>query len=182
MLVKLLMVGVFAAALGFAQGDTGGGGGDMGGGGGGGGRGGGGGGMGGGGGRGMSQSSKLDSFTQMLTLDKDQKKQFKSLMDETAKEATPLRDQISKSKAELSAVAATGKIPDELDKLVESYSMQKAQMAQLEMKAFSGIFKSLSPEQKQRPCPGRGGSTLTCSARVFDMFSEIFMKKNWDSN
>jgi hypothetical protein len=77
---------------------------------------------------------------------------------------------------------AAGKGQDELGKLVESYSMEKAQMAQLEIKAFAGVFKSLSPEQKQRPCPNRRGPTVACSAQVFEMFSGIFMKKNWDSN
>ena len=184
MFVKLLMVGVFAAALGLAQGDMGGGGGGDTGGGGGGGRGGGGGGRGGGGGgmaMGMGQQSKLESMTQLLTLDKDQKKQTKTLMDDTAKEAGPLREQLAKSKAEISAAVAAGKSQDELGKLVESYSLQKAQMVQLEMKAFAGVFKSLAPEQKQRPCPGRGPA-VACSARVFAMFSDIFMKKNWDSN
>jgi hypothetical protein len=103
------------------------------------------------------------------------------LIDETAKEAAPLRDQMTKSKAELSAAVAAGKSA-ELDALAQSYSMQKAQMAQLEIKAFAGVFKSLSPEQRQRPCASRRGSTVACSAQVFGMFSGIFMKKNWDSN
>jgi Spy/CpxP family protein refolding chaperone len=117
-------------------------------------------------------------------LDKDQKKQTKSLLDETAKGAAPLRDQITKSRADLSAAIVAGKSADELAKLAESYSLQKAQMAQIETKAFTEIFKTLSPEQKQRPCPGpgRGGVTIYCSAQVFDMFADIFMKKNWDSN
>jgi hypothetical protein len=172
MLVKLLMAGVFVAALGFAQGDMGGGGG-------------GGGGMGGGGGGGgmlVARPSKMDSFCDMLTLDKEQRKQSKSMLDAAAKEAAPLRDQMTKSKAELSAAVAAGKGQDELGKLVESYSMEKAQMAQIEIKAFAGVFKSLSPEQKQRPCPNRRGPTVACSAQVFEMFSGIFMKKNWDSN
>jgi Spy/CpxP family protein refolding chaperone len=130
---------------------------------------------------GMGQQSKLDSMTQLLILDKDQKKQTKTLMDDTAKEAGSLRDQLAKSKAEISAAVAAGKSQDELGKLVESYSLQKAQMVQFEMKAFAGVFKSLTPEQKQRPCPGRG-PTVACSARVFAMFADIFMKKNWDSN
>jgi Spy/CpxP family protein refolding chaperone len=179
MLVKLLTVGVCAAALGMAQGvpNIGGaipGGGRS-----------GGGGMGGGGmggGMGASRMSKMDSFTQMLTLDKDQKKQVKSMLDEAAKGAAPLRDQIVKGKAELGAAVAAGKSADEIAKLVESYSLQKAQMAQLETKAFTAIFNTLSPEQKSRPCPGRGGVTVACSAQVYDMFPDIFMKKNWDSD
>lgn len=182
MIVKFLMVGVFALAIGFAQDDAGsggGGGGGRGGGGGGGGRGGGGGG---GMGMGMSRPGKLDTFTQLLTLDKDQKKQTKTLLDEAAKGAAPLRDQLAKSKADLSTALAAGKSQDEIAKLVESYSLQKAQMAQLEIKAFAGIFKPLSPEQKTRPCPRGRGQTVACSAQVYGMFPDIFMKKNWDSN
>jgi Spy/CpxP family protein refolding chaperone len=166
------MVGVFAVALGFAQDDMGGGGG------GGGGRGGGGGGM----GMGMSRPGKLDTFTQLLTLDKEQKKQTKTLLDEAAKSAGPLRDQLAKSKAELSAAMAAGKSQEEIAKLVESYSLQKAQMVQLEVRAFTSIFKPLSPEQQQRPCPRGRGQAVACSAQVYGMFSGIFMQKNWDSN
>ena len=55
-------------------------------------------------------------------------------------------------------------------------------MTQLETKAFTAVFKMLSTEQKQRPCPGRGGVTVACPAQVFDNFPDIFMKKNWDSS
>jgi hypothetical protein len=124
----------------------------------------------------------MDSITQLLILDKDQKKQTKSLLDDAAKEATPLRDQITKSKTDISAAILAGKSADELNQLVESYSLEKAQMAQLEIKAFLGIVKTLSPEQKTRPCGNRGAVTVACSAQVFEMFADFFMKKNWDSN
>jgi hypothetical protein len=55
-------------------------------------------------------------------------------------------------------------------------------MTQLETKAFTALYKTLSPEQIQRPCPGRGGATIPCPAQVFDSFPDIFMKKNWDSD
>ena len=130
----------------------------------------------------VARPSKMDSFSDMLTLEKDQRKQSKSLLDAAAKEAAPLRDQILKSKAEISAAVAAGKSPDELGKLAESQAMLEAQMAQIEMKAFTALFKSLSPEQKQAQCSGRGGATVACSSQVFDMFPDLFMKKSWDSN
>src|SRR5690348_6821259 len=101
MFSRLLLTGILAATLVSAQRGGGGAGdiGDF-----------GAGGSGGGGGRGGSRGgpdlpsvypskpTRLDQMTQVLKLDKEQKKVVKSLMDEAQKEAAPVREQLMKSR------------------------------------------------------------------------------------
>src|SRR4051794_15971164 len=149
---KLILVGILAVSIAAAQ------------------RGGGrgGGGRGDGGGIPTIQHSKshLDLMTDELKLSKDQKKDVKSLMDESQKEAAPLKDQLSKSRAQIAAAIQSGK-QDEVEKAIKSHSELEAQMASIEMKAFAGIYKLLDADQRQK------------SRTVFVMMPGIFKAKNW---
>lgn len=85
MLKNLLVTGLLCASLGLAQGGKGGGksggGGDM------------------GAETPMAASAtKFDDIANTLNLNKEQKKAVKTILDEGAKEAAPLRDQVSKSR------------------------------------------------------------------------------------
>ena len=101
-----------------------------------------------------------------LKLSKEQKKDLKALMDEAQKEAAPLKDQLAKSRAQLSAAIQAGK-PDEIDQAIQSHSVLEAQMTAVEMKAFAGIYKLLDGDQKSK------------SRAVFVMMPGIFRAKNW---
>jgi Spy/CpxP family protein refolding chaperone len=177
MLIRLLLAGLLAAGVALAQ-DEGGGAGGMGGGMGGAGRGGGGmgeGGMGGGGmgggGMGMARStvSKLDQMATWCTLSKDQKKQFKTILDAGSKETEGLRKQIAQSKTAVEAAIVGGQSPDEIKKLVDADSLLNSQMTQEEYKAFSELFKILDADQKKLG-----------AQNVLRAMSGIFMTKNWD--
>jgi Spy/CpxP family protein refolding chaperone len=154
MIAKIILAGMLAATLLSAQRGGGGGGrnrgGDM------------------GGDMGMARSqNRLDMMESMLKLNKDQKKQVKSIMDEAQKDAAPLRDQIAKSESELGDAIAEGKTQEEIDKATASLGGLEAQMAELEMKAFAKIYQALDKEQQ----PGAGP--------VFFMMQGIFKGKNW---
>src|ERR1035438_2889123 len=89
MIKRLLLSGLLAAALAFAQRGGGGGGGAS------------GGGMGGdmgGGGMPRAMPTPMERMTTALTLNKDQKKQVKTIMDDAQKEAAPVRDQMLKGR------------------------------------------------------------------------------------
>ncbi len=164
MLVRLLLTGILATGLAFAQ--RGGGGGGMGG------DEGGGGGM---GGAGMSLPSaprvinRIDIIAQDLKLDKDQKKAVKNILDESQKEANPVRDQITKSRIVLGDAIQQGKSQDEIKQLVNNEAVLESQMAGIELNAFAKIYKSLQPEQRNQT---RG---------LFQMMKGIFAGKNWNN-
>ena len=160
---KLLLAGVFAATLVLAQGRGGGGGGDMGGGEGGGGR----------GGEGSIQMprvpTRMDQISEMLKLNKEQKKQVKSILDEGQKEAAPVRDQIARSGLAVGEAIQSGKSGDDLKPLVNSHAALDAQMVRIELSAFVKIYKLLDKDQ------------VVQTRVLFPMMKGIFDGKNWNS-
>ncbi len=171
---KLLLAGLFAAALAFGQPGGGGGmgGGDM-------------GGMGGGGGRGNRGGgdmnggegnipmprvvSRMDQISEILKLNKDQKKEVKNILDEGQKEAAPVRDQLSKSDLAIGEAVQGAKSDDDLKPLATSRAALQSQMAGIELSAFAKIYKVLEKDQQQQ------------TRILFSMMKGIFSGKNWNS-
>jgi Spy/CpxP family protein refolding chaperone len=149
MWTKLLIVGIAVSTLAFAQGKGSKGGGS-------------------GGGGGMMQQSvnRMDQFTQILKLDKDEKKQVKSIMDDAQKDAAPVRDQMEKGRLAVAEAVAGGK-QDDIDGAVKSYAGAETQMAGIEMNAFAKIYKVLDKDQQQK------------APQVYAMMPGIFKGKNW---
>jgi Spy/CpxP family protein refolding chaperone len=160
MIRTILLTGLLFATAAFAQR----GGGDM------------GGDMGGGGGRGgmsvpsigPSRPSRLDTWTGVLKLSKDQKKEVKSIMDEGQKQASQLRDQLTKGRDRIAEAVASGQSQEEINQAVKSYSEMEGQMARIELDAFAKIYKLLDSEQKPK------------SGVVFQMMAGVFSGKNWN--
>ncbi len=163
MIKKLLMTGLLAATLALAQrgGGGGGGGGGMGGG--------GGEGMGGGmgGGGGMSRMSRMDMISEMLKLNKEQKKLLKTTFDEGQKSANPVREQLAKGRKAIAEAVAGGN-QDQINSAVNNYAAAEAQMATIELQAFAKIYPALEKDQQQH-----GG-------QLFAMMNGIFKNKNWN--
>ncbi len=115
MLTRILLAGLLASTMMFAQ------------------RGGGGGGRGGGGmnmgGGGFSAGTRLDRMSEALKLTKDQKKDVKEVMDEAQKEASPIHEQITKSHLAIGEAVAAGKPKEEIDKAVRSEAELETQLA-----------------------------------------------------
>jgi Spy/CpxP family protein refolding chaperone len=162
MIRKLILSGILASTLAFAQ--RGGGGGSM-------------TGMGEGGensrggmgnmGYTPSKPNKLDIWTNILKLEKDQKKEVRSIMDEGQKQAAPIREQMAKAHVQIAEAIKAGKSQDEVDQAVKNYSSLETQMTGIEMSAFSKIYKLLDSDQKAKTRP------------VFTMMGGIFKGKNW---
>jgi hypothetical protein len=173
MFYRLLLTAIFATTLVLAQGRGGGGGGggmggDEGG------SGGIGGGRGGAGGEGGGIQmprvvTRIDQIVEILKLNKEQKKEVKSILDEGQKEAAPIRDQLLKSQLAIGEAIQGGKSQDDLKPLMNSEAALEAQMAGMELSAFAKIYKLLDKEQMPQT---RG---------VFPMMKGIFSGKNWNN-
>ncbi|HEY2011933.1 MAG TPA: hypothetical protein VGH38_00470 [Bryobacteraceae bacterium] len=166
MFYKLFLTAILTATLALAQGRGGGGGsdmGDM-------------GGMGGANGRGNgvnlpsipSRPARLDQIALTLKLDKEQKKVVKTVMDAAQKEATPVHEQMVKSRLSIGEAIQGGKSQDEITQLVGSESVLESQMAGIEMGAFVKIYKILEKDQQALTAP------------VFQMMKGVFSGKNWN--
>ena len=157
MLTRILLAGLLASTLVFAQ------------------RGGGGGGSRGGGlgipSMGFGGGTRLDRMSEALKLSKDQKKDVKAAMDDAQKEATPIHDQITKSRLAIAEAIAAGKSQEEIDKAVHSEAELDTQMTSLELHTFAKVIAFLEIEQKQRGVPF-----------VFAMMKGAFLGKNWNSD
>jgi Spy/CpxP family protein refolding chaperone len=155
MLSRILVVGLLASTLVFAQrgGGSRGGGGDMapriafGGG------------------------TRLDRMSEALKLSKDQKKDIKAAMDEAQKEATPIRDPMIKSHLAIAEAITAGKSQEEVDRAVRSHAELETQMTSLELHTFAKVVTFLEADQKQRGVP-----------IVFAIVKGAFMGKNWNSD
>jgi hypothetical protein len=153
MMRKVLLIGILAVAVGFAQ------------------RGGGGGGRG-GGDMGASMGmrgpmNRLDMIANMFTLEKEQKKDLKTAFDESQKEAAPLRDQLSKSRLAIGDGVQAGKTGADLEGLLKANAALEAEMSAIEAKAFVKFFKMLTKEQQAK------------AGAVFMMMKGMFAGKNW---
>jgi Spy/CpxP family protein refolding chaperone len=156
MIGRLLLTAILAVAVASAQ------------------RGGGGGGKKGGGGGGGEFNmprvvQRFEAISEMLKLTKDQKKEFKSTMDEAQKEAAPIRDHMLKSRLEIGDAVQAGKSQDEIAKLTASLGSLQAQMTEIELKTFAKVYKMLEGEQKN------------ASRDLLPQMKTIFMGKNWNN-
>ena len=156
MLTRILLTGLLASTLMFAQR--------------------GGGSKGGGGGMnipggGFGPGTRLDRMADALKLTKEQKKDVKEVMDEAQKEASPIHEQITKSHLAIGEAIAAGKSQEEIDKAVRSEAELETQLASVELHAFAKVVASLEVEQKQRGVP-----------MVFAMVRGAFNGKNWNSD
>jgi hypothetical protein len=133
---------------------------------------------GGGGGRNSGQNipsvhfgggTRFDRISEVLKLNKDQKKEVKATLDDAQKLATPIRDQMMKGRQAIAEAVAGGKSQDEINQLVNANAALDAQIAGIELKAFAAIYKGLDSDQQTR------------TAAVFMMMKGLFNGKNWNS-
>jgi len=114
------------------------------------------------------QRTRLERFTEMLRLNKEQESGTKKIFDAAQKEASPLRDEIQKSRTAI-AVAIMKKQPQaEIDQLVNNYGTLVGQITAIELKAFGSLVETLSPDQQKRVGP------------VFQQMAGMFSNRDWN--
>lgn len=165
---KAIFTGFALASLALAQGGgmggMGGGGGDMGGGGGGGGD------MGGGGGAPsgapmarQQKQTKAEMMISRLKLNKDQTSEFVSILQSTAKDASPVIQEVAQSRDRLVNAMLNGKSEADLAPLRKALSEAQFQMTGVEVKAFQRIVGLLKPNQVAK------------APEAFELMADIFM-------
>ena len=110
--------------------------------------------------------NRMDQLSDSLKLDKEEKKQIKTIMDDAQKEAAPVRDEMEKDRLSVAQAVAGGK-QEEIAAATKSYGSAESQMAGIEMNAFAKVYQALDKEQQAK------------SPQVFPMFLGIFKGKNW---
>lgn len=173
MFAKVLLTGLAVVALAAAQGMGSGGGqmgdpGGMGSPGGGGGRGGrDSGGMGGGdmGGGSMhaQRESKADMIVNRLKLSGDQKSEFSTILESTAKDAGPIIQQVLKCRQDLANALLSGKSDADLAPVNQALGDAQFQMTGVEVKTFQRLVGLLKPNQVAK------------APEAFDMMADIFI-------
>jgi len=113
--------------------------------------------------------SRLDRIATALKLNKDQKKDLKTTMDESQKEATPVHEQILKSRGAIAEAVGAGKSQDEVNQLINAEAALETQMAIIELKTFTKVYKGL--DQEQQPL----------ARSLLMTIKGVFNGKNWNS-
>jgi len=157
MIFKLLSVGILAATLGSAQ--MGGGGGGFGGGRGGGGR---------GNGAGLPPEPRIVQISGMLALDKEQRKQVTSILNDGQKEAAPIRDRVPPAQLAIAQAIQGGASQDGIAKTIDAYAALDTEMTAIELRSFAKIVQLLHDDQKPR-VPG-----------LYRMMRGLFNTKDWN--
>jgi len=151
MLTRILLAGLLTATLICAQGKKGGGG---------------------RGGPNMPQGSftaaPLDRIADTLKLSKDQKRDLKATFDEAQKDATPIHEQLTKSRLAIGEAVAAGKTPDEIAKACAEEAQFESQMTEIELKAFTKVWAGLEDDQKKQ------------ASGLLLMMRGMFSRKNWN--
>jgi hypothetical protein len=106
-------------------------------------------------------------MTNVLGLNKDQRKLIKGIMDDGQKEAAPLREPIAKSLLQIGEAVQSGKSQGDVQQAVNAHAALDTQMAKIEMQCFAKIYTALDVNQRSKAGP------------VFLMMHGIFMGKNW---
>lgn len=160
MVNRLILAGLLCASLALAQGGGGGGkrgnsGGDM--------------------GAPMAASpaagNRFEDIATSLNLNKDQRKTVRTILEDGAKEAAPLRDQISKSRIAVGEAITQNKSQEDLKQIAKGSSDLVAQLAQLEIKTFVKIFGALDDSQKK---------DTRALGHVLSVTNGMYHSKNWN--
>lgn len=112
--------------------------------------------------------TRMDRITAMLTLDAEQRKQVKSILDDGQKEAAPVRDRMAAAQLGIAETVQAGKSQDEIGKTIDAYAALDTQMTAIELRSLAKISQALNEEQQAR----LGG--------LFWMMRGLFKNKNWN--
>jgi len=154
---KLLVTALLCASLALAQGKRGGSGG--------------GGDMGSGMGATPGPSGKFENIAIALNLNKDQKKTVRAILDDGAKDAAPLRDQISKSRVAVGEAITAKKSQEDLKQIAKTSSDLAVQLTEVEIKTFARVFGTLDDTQKK---------DTRALGRVLSLMNGMYHNKNWN--
>lgn len=115
--------------------------------------------------------TRFENIVTALNLNKDQKKAVKTILDDGAKEAAPLRDQITKSRVVVGEAIDTKKGDEELKQVARASSDLSAQLTELELKTFAKVFATLDDTQKKN---------MASLSNALMLMNDMYHVKNWN--
>jgi hypothetical protein len=118
-----------------------------------------------------SAGNRFEDIATSLNLNKDQRKTVRTILEDGAKEAAPLRDQISKSRIAVGEAITQNKSEDDLKQIAKGSSDLVAQLVQIEIKAFAKIFGTLDDTQKK---------DTRALGHVLSVTNGMYHTKNWN--
>jgi hypothetical protein len=119
----------------------------------------------------MGPPTRFEDIAGALNLNRDQRKTARTILEDGAKEAAPLRDQLSKSRVSVGEAVTANKGMDDLKQIAKTSSELAVQISQLEIKAFVKIFGLLDDTQKQ---------DMRGLGRALSLANEMYHIKNWN--
>jgi hypothetical protein len=120
-----------------------------------------------------ASNNRFDNIANTLKLDKDQKKTVRTILEDGAKDAAPLRDQIGKSRIAVGEAVTANKSEEELKQIAKTSSDLSAQLALLEIKTFAKIFGTLDDTQKK---------DTHALSHVLQLTNGMYHIKNWNED
>jgi len=115
-------------------------------------------------------SNRFDYIANVLSLNKDQKKAVREILEDGAKAAGPIRDRMSKSRIAVGEAMVQKKSEDDLKQIAKTSSDLDAQLSQLELKAFAKTFAALDDTQKK---------DMQALGRALFLMDGMYHMKNW---
>jgi hypothetical protein len=94
--------------------------------------------------------SRLELFTDALSLRSDQKDVVKDKLDVANEAAAPIRAELAKTRAALAASAAKAGGSGGMAMAAEAYAAAATAMTELEMRTLAEILATVTPEQKKQ--------------------------------
>jgi Spy/CpxP family protein refolding chaperone len=121
--------------------------------------------------RGGFVPGRHDMLIDTFRLNRDQERAVKTIMDDAAKTATPVRDSLVKARAGIATAVTTAKPQADIDAAVQAYAVQSTAMAEIEMRALAKIMQTLTPEQR---------ANANAVRSTFQLMRGAFITKNWN--
>jgi hypothetical protein len=130
-----------------------------------------------GGGRGSAPSAdfqltRLEILASGFSLNKDQKKAVKTILDAAHTNSSSVRDGLARTRAAIAAAIQASKEQVEIDRAIGEYAAQAAAMTAMEMTALAEIIQTLDPAQR--------ANTAAIRSAFFLMRGIFLDKKRWD--
>jgi hypothetical protein len=110
----------------------------------------------------IQRQTPFDIFADRLKLNKDQKAEAQTVLDDALKEFAPLRQQLIQGRAAIANAIIGGASADDLKKIMGTYASVVAQVTGIETKTFAKVCATLKPNQKAK------------AAQAFELMAGIF--------
>jgi len=118
------------------------------------------------------EQTRLNILESGFKLNKDQKKEVKTILDEAHKSGAPVRAALTRTHAAIAAAIQSNKSQEVIDAAVNEYAQQAAAMTALEMQALAQVLQTLDQEQRANGAGVRS---------AFFLMRGIFLdNKRWD--